>query len=210
MTLNMAQASSVMWQVLDVYGSELPGGLADKVRSLSPSKIFHLLGHDNYVPHFDAYFRSWFAPTNTVVFGLEDIYDYLRTGEHFACPAFCSPAVDPTGRRIYVNLGAGNTKGTLYHEFVHFLSHGNFYPELYALGGQSPVLLEGATEYLTREINGSIAADRKKQGKYQKALETVTNKCGGRNDKTTAMLCKLVFQGDLSIAAKLGFAVPRL
>jgi hypothetical protein len=213
--LNTLNASEVMMKVLARYEPLLPLGLAATVRTMNTARIFHILPQANYTPHFDAYYRSWFAAINieacggtTKVIGIAKAPTDVYTS--FACPAFCAPSVNVIDRRIYVNRDAPITIGTLYHEFIHFLSHGNFYPEFYATGGRSPIILEGVTEYLTREINPLVEYDRESQAKYQSQLDDVTIRAGGRNAKTFARFAKLAFLGDLSIIPDLGGAVPRL
>jgi len=136
--------------------------------------------------------------------GQRDVYS------QFACPAFCAPAVDPMQRNIYVNQDAPITIGTLYHEFVHFLSHGNFYPEFYAQAGRSAIVVEGVTEYLTREVSPDVKRDRAAGKKYNSQLMDVTMKSGGASTKTLIAFQKLAFQGDLSMVTTLGGTVPRL
>jgi hypothetical protein len=215
MPLNTYDASQVIREVLNRYESLLPLGLATKVRTLNPARIFHILPQANYTPHFDAYYRSWFAGINVEACGgtarvigiaksTVDVYT------QFACPAFCAPAVNVVDRRIYVNRDAAITIGTLYHEFIHYLSHGNFYPEFYAVGGRSPIILEGVTEYLTREVSTAVDQERSKQGKYANQLSDVTARAGGRGPKTFKTFVAIAFLGDLSAIPTLGGVVPRL
>jgi hypothetical protein len=136
--------------------------------------------------------------------GRPDVYS------EFGCPAFCAPAVDPMQRNIYVNQDATITIGTLYHEFIHFLSHGNFYPEFYAQAGRSAIVVEGVTEYLTRAISPLVKQDRADGYKYDSQLMDVTLKAGGDSTKTLVAFQNLAFKGDLSMITTLGGTVPRL
>lgn len=219
MSLNSLAASRVIKEVLDYYEQYLPLGLAAKVRTLNPARIFHILPESQYKPHFDAYYRSFFAAINVVALGppvdrgggtqslIGIATDRTRNVyESFACPAFCAPAVEVTQRRIYVNKDSGVTVGTLYHEFVHFLEHANFYPEMYAMGGASPKILEGVTEYLTRRISPTIASERAAGNKYQAWYAFVTNTITG--DKVSERLARMAFQGDLREVPALGGTVP--
>ena len=79
-----------------------------------------------------------------------------------------------------------------------------------APGGRSPIILEGVTEYLTREISVSIKTDRATQKKYDSQLIDVTTKAGGVSAKTFEMFKKLALGGDLSEIPTLGGVVPRL
>ena len=51
-----------------------------------------------------------------------------------------------------INADKENTFSTLCHEMCHYISHGNLYPEFYAMGGDNPDIVEGVTEYLTRNL----------------------------------------------------------
>lgn len=213
--VDLNDAVTAMTDVLKRYEDVLPGGLAGRVRSANPATIFHILPEANYTPHFDAYFRKWFAATNVVACGgTESVIGIANSNRSvyasFACPAFVAPAVDPMHRKIYVNADAGVTIGTLYHEFVHFLSHGNFYPEFYALGGRNAIILEGVTEFLTRAVGPEIYRDRASGEKYDTQLFDVVMHSGGGNDKTMDKLAALAFKGDLSPVKELDGLMPRL
>jgi len=219
--VDMNDAVQVIRDVLERYENDLPAGLASKVKSVNPAKIFFILSENNYAPHFDAYFRAWFAVTNVIACArpneaapTERIIGIAKGAANayskFACPAFVAPAVDPLNRRIYVNAESGVTIGTLYHEFIHFLSHGSFYPEFYALGGRNPIILEGVTEFLTRNIAPGIYRDRASQGKYDSQLLDVLMHAGGGGERTVGMLTGLAFKGDLSVIKTLDGAVPHL
>ncbi len=210
---NTLDANNAMQRVLNRYEQYLPAGLAPKVRSMNPAKIFRILPGPEYKPYFDAVFRNCFAAINVsacggtrTVIGVanspQTVYD------NFACPAFCAPAVNVTDRVIYVNRDAGVTNGTLYHEFIHYLSHPNFYPEFYALGGNSPNILEGVTEYLTRRVAQDVAHDRYLQRKYQDRFAQVARDMGGNPTTTLDSLAQLTFQGDMAVLGTLGGAVP--
>jgi hypothetical protein len=206
-------ASEVMEVVLNKYEQYLPAGLAPKVRSMNPARIFRILPENQYKPYFAAVFRNFFAAVNVSALGMRVIevanspaspYDQL------ACPAFCAPAVNVVDRTIYINRDSGVTVGTLYHEFVHYLSHSNFYPEFYALGGKNPSILEGVTEYLTRRIAAPVAHDRYNQQKYQTWFTQVSRDMGGNPTTTLQRLAALAFQGDFSVVLTLGRVAPRL
>lgn len=65
--------------------------------------------------------------------------------------AFVSPEPDRNKRRVFIKLGADETPGVIVHEFIHWLSHPNFYPDFYETGGTAPGIVEGVTEYFTRK-----------------------------------------------------------
>jgi len=66
--------------------------------------------------------------------------------------AFVSPEPNHDERRIYVKVGGDETHGVLVHEFLHWLSHSDFYPGFYKQGGTAPGIVEGTTEYFTRKF----------------------------------------------------------
>jgi hypothetical protein len=161
-----------------------------------------ILPEAQYRPHFDAYYRNFFATINTAALGgARRLIGFANAPtdaySNFACPAFCAPANDVTRRRIYVNRDAGVTIGTLYHEFLHYLQHPRFYPEFYALGGRSPNVLEGVTEYLTRAVKPAVRLDREQGRKYQAWLDELMHALGlDPDDALDDQLAQLAFRGD--------------
>jgi hypothetical protein len=112
------------------------------------------------------------------------------------CPAFTSPAVNVLDRKIYVNASLNTTSiGTLYHEFIHFLQHGNLYPELYALGGNNIGILEGITEFFTRRVDPLITQERTNGRRYQPYFDNVTNRTGAGMPARNRLL-RYCFQGE--------------
>ena len=84
--------------------------------------------------------------------------------------AFVSPEPDHNERRIYVKVGGDETHGVLVHEFIHWLSHPDFYPAFYKTGGTAPGIVEGATEYFTRKFAPHIPRHF-----YQEEYEAIKN-----------------------------------
>lgn len=210
---NTLDASNAMQRVLNKYEAYLPGGLASKVRSMNPAKIFRILPAAQYKPYFDAVFRNFFAAINvSACGGTQKVIGVANDPGHaydkFACPAFCAPAVNPTDRVIYVNRDAGVTTGTLYHEFIHYLSHGNFYPEFYSMGGNSPIILEGVTEFLTSAVARDVQHDRATQKKYEAWFTQVSRDISGISGAPLDSLARLAFQGDMTVVTQLGGVVP--
>jgi hypothetical protein len=123
------------------------------------------------------------------------------------CPAFTSPAVNVLDRKIYVNSDLNSTTiGTLYHEFVHYLQHGNLYPELYALGGKNIGVLEGITEFFTRRIDPLITTERTNGRRYQPYFDDVANRIGSGMQARNQLL-RYCFQGEPYV--DLGGTKPR-
>jgi hypothetical protein len=108
-----------------------------------------------------------------------------------------------------VNQDEPITFGTLYHEFIHYLEHSNFYPEFYAMGGNNPAILEGVTEYLTRNVNERVRLDRASQGKYQdwydQLLGSMKDGSHGEMD-----IIRFAFKGQYVDLKGLGGVQPRL
>jgi hypothetical protein len=70
------------------------------------------------------------------------------TGTRLA--GFVTADEDHARRRVHVNpLGQEfDPVGAMAHEYIHFLSHREFYPRYYLQGGDNPFRIEGATDYL--------------------------------------------------------------
>lgn len=205
MPLTIGDATVAMNAVLKKYESHLDQYLAAGVRKMTVGQIFRILPQAQYAPYFNSVFKNFFAAINVVALGgVRKMIDLARqtqvtdTNPAIACPAFTAPAVNVTDRVIYVNSDANITIGTLYHEFVHFLEHGNFYPEYYSLGGEYPKILEGVTEYLTRQVDPNIEAERKNGQKYKAFLDVTMNRAWGSASDTLAKMIKVAFQGDMS------------
>lgn len=176
MPVTNEDAGRAIKAVLDRYGSHINAGYVMGMRGIPSTDIIKILPAAQYRPQFDQYYRSFFAPTNSMgrtrkMIGIANA-DAEVCGS-FNCPAFCSPAVHTSARTIYVNADEPNTYATLCHELCHYISHGNFYPEFYAMGGANPDIVEGVTEYLTRNVSAEVEAERRRLGKYQKQFEAV-------------------------------------
>ncbi len=80
--------------------------------------------------------------------------------EHHECIdgvlAFVSPTFDHSKRKIYIapkvdSYTQAQQRMVLSHEYIHWLSHQNFYPTYYMVGGQHPFRVEGLTHWMTIE-----------------------------------------------------------
>jgi hypothetical protein len=174
MTVTRQDASNAIDVVLQKYGAHLPQGVASAIRAKNTDDVIKILPGVQYQPIFDDYFASFFAPTNAKNFGLKRTIGVVMQCGSFGCPAFCSPASSPLHRTMYINADKDNTFSTLCHEMCHYISHGNFYPEFYAMGGDNPDIVEGVTEYLTRNINSAVRSDRETRQKYVKQYDMVS------------------------------------
>lgn len=201
MPVTTVDASQARYEVLHKYESFLPAGLATRVRSLGLTEIFKILPAAQYRPVFDEYYRNFFAATNAKAFGTEFTIGVANAPDDvcgtFNCPAFCAPASNVTDRTIYVNEDENVTFGTIYHEFIHFLEHPNFYPEFYAMGGDNPSVLEGVTEHLTRQVSPRVEHDRRSQDKYQKWFAMVQRATASLGQARDQLLAELAFKGKL-------------
>jgi hypothetical protein len=178
MPVTNADAVRAIRAVLDKYGSYLNAGYVMGMRGIASTDIIKILPASQYRPQFDQYYRSFFAPINSMGRTVQMIDIANADAEvcgSFNCPAFCSPAVHTSARKIYVNVDEPNTYATLCHELCHYISHGNFYPEFYSMGGANPDILEGVTEYLTRNISVEVETERRQRGKYQTQYDAVRN-----------------------------------
>jgi hypothetical protein len=203
MALTLADAAVAMNAVLNKYKSYLDPLVVAGVQNKSVGQMFRILPQSQYTPYFNSVFKNFFAAINVVALGgIKKMIDLAHTATDaspaIACPAFTAPAVNVTDRVIYVNADSNITIGTLYHEFVHFLEHGNFYPEYYSLGGNNPKILEGVTEYLTRAVDTSIDAERKNGGKYKAFLDHTLNLNWGSDSETFTKMTEIAFQGKMS------------
>lgn len=204
MPVNIGDATVAMNEVLTKYGPFLDPSVLSKVRQMPVGKIYRILSQAEYTPYFNSVFKNFFAAINVVALGgIKKMIDLAKTATDaapaIACPAFTAPAVNVTDRVIYVNADANISIGTLYHEFVHFLEHGNFYPEFYSLGGNNPKILEGVTEYLTREVNANVKAERMREGKYKAFLDETMNRAWDAPPfSATTRMIQVAFRGDMS------------
>lgn len=213
MPVTDADAVRAINAVLTTYGPYLPPGVASAVRGKDPKAIIKILPAAQYRPQFDQYYRSFFAAINSKAFGIRYTIDIANDESEvcgsFNCPAFCAPAVNVTDRVIYVNKDEDNTYATLCHELVHYISHPNFYPEFYSMGGENPKILEGVTEYLTRNISQDVAKERRAKKKYQAWYEAVNTALikGSQGDLT---VIRFALQGQYVPLMGLGGVAPNI
>lgn len=213
MAVTYTDASNAIHETLRMYGVHLPRGLADQIRRKGVHRIYQILPAAAYRPMFDVYYRNFFAAINAQAFGTKFAIGVAKAPDPvcgtFNCPAFCAPAVNPLDRMIYVNQDEGLTAGTLYHEFVHYISHSNFYPEFYSMGGENPKILEGVTEYLTRNISSRVEYDRSSQNKYQDWFDAVVQAMadGGLGELD---MIRFALKGEYVNLPKLDGVPPRL
>ncbi|HEV2493229.1 MAG TPA: hypothetical protein VG204_09180 [Terriglobia bacterium] len=206
MGVTLNDAMTAMTAVLQKYESNLDEFVVAVVKTMPPVKIYQILPQSQYTPYFNLVFKNFFAPINVVALSAPSqkmrmihlARNATDAAPAIACPAFTAPAVNVWDRVIYVNADADIKIGTLYHEFVHFLEHGNFYPEYYSRGGDGPRILEGVTEYLTREVDPAIKTEREQGDKYGAFLRTTLERAWGNPTERLAKMIRVAFQGDIS------------
>ena len=79
---------------------------------------------------------------------------------------FVTPLAAHRQKKIYISpkvqgYGQPEQRMILAHEYIHWLSHGSFYPDYYVIGGDNPFRVEGITQWLTVECG------------YQKEFKTL-------------------------------------
>ncbi len=102
-------------------------------------------------------------------------------------------------RRIYIKKIEAITWGTCVHEYIHFLSHRDFYPTFYERGGGAPDIVEGFTEYLTRIADPELMKTRTS---YEQ-LFLKTKSWVGSSGENLPMLLGTLFGGKPSPMAHL-------
>lgn len=142
------------------YGSMVPGNLSWPTRE--SFKFYTVAGGFDTV--FHSIYIKTFRKANDAIFGDEKVSSGDING-------FVTPDEDPGHRIIYINLDGAGTFGTLVHETLHAISHRAFYPHYYRVGGQTPAVVEGITEYLTRKTSLRVGAQRTSyEGWYRKTV----------------------------------------
>lgn len=137
------------WQIVeeavDRVWSRWGNAIPSELRRYRPRDVFRL--HDN-VFSFNSVFNLTFATTFDKALNYSCPVDMARN----QCGGFVTPTLSHETRLIHihpVNLSNEfDPLGLLVHEYIHFLSHPNFYPKYYKLGGNSVFRVEGATEWL--------------------------------------------------------------
>lgn len=198
--MDISWGETARTHVLSKYKDWLPSGLAASIGAKAIDDIFLIVAPDEFQRHFDAYYSHFFAAPMAALLG---------PGKAIStCPAFVSPAVDNTRRKIYVKNDPGTGFGTFFHEFLHYLQHYDFYPEFYCIGGRNPALLEGVTEYLTRATHQSVDMDRSRRGNYQAYFDEMKSWIGGDQSRLKSIL-ELNFKGTACAGLeKLGGVYP--
>jgi hypothetical protein len=114
-----------------------------------PANLLAYKAEDIYVFCDDKKYRTYFSMIYEILF--KKAGSYSADADAFVCgvPAFTSPH-PRTRRQLYISPNqASTTEKVLAHEYVHWLTHENFYPEFYKVGGHNPFRVEGITHLVT-------------------------------------------------------------
>jgi hypothetical protein len=76
--------------------------------------------------------------------------------------------VAPAALTLMPGQTPADAEALLAHEYIHWLSHPNFYPSYYRVGGANPFRVEGFTEWLMMECYPPNAVNIVYQAEYQK------------------------------------------
>jgi hypothetical protein len=142
--ITMDNAKRAMAKVWDRWGAHIP----KELQNYRAEDIFRF--HET-VFTFDSAFSLTFATTFKQANGLTCPAADIGGG----CGGFVTPTLSHEARLIHIhpkNLdNEFDPMGLLSHEYIHYLSHPNFYPIHYKAGGSHPTQVEGATEWLMIE-----------------------------------------------------------
>ena len=171
------------------YRAQIPVGIATAIDKKQANEVFQILPPIE----FQRKFQFW-----------HDVFFTKVLGQTIAtCDAFVTPNQDILERTIYIKDKPGIGSGVFFHEFIHYIQHPSFYPQFYAFGGRNPFVLEGVTEYFTREIVDWLKKKRAKEAIYEPNLAVVKSWADGDTSRPGELLAAC-FQGDLDPLKDLG------
>jgi hypothetical protein len=158
MPITMQDAVLARQRVLAAWGHYIPA----EVQQYTADRIFVLYTDPSYYrTAFEVMWNSAFrgvvtrectASMRKTVGGVEDMLNTVAAVSSGAGLAgFVTASRENRSRRIHVNPASQEVDpvGALAHEYIHFLSHPNFYPDYYMEGGDNPFRVEGATDWIT-------------------------------------------------------------
>jgi hypothetical protein len=131
--------------VHDKWGSRMP----QEVKNYETENIF--VFYQKPVLYRAAFDVMWNARFKSVLKRecTAAVVAQASTGRELAGFVTASPRIK--ARRIHINPESQEFDpiGALVHEYIHFLSHEEFYPRYYSEGGDNPWRVEGVTDWLT-------------------------------------------------------------
>jgi len=180
--LNHDDADRAMHIIRSKYSAHYPKNLdVHDARDL-----FVFLEPAEFTKKFAITYNGCFKTANNFSETAEELVDYVN--------AFVASDFHNFKRKIYVKRVEEIKWGTCAHEYLHFLTHRNFYPAFYSMGGRNPDIVEGMTEYLTREADPELANTRTSYDtQYLQTKSWVTGSPGN-----LALLMSCFFQGSAS------------
>ena len=141
--LTMSDAERAFTMVLATY----EGYILPELKKKTAREVFLFCDEQDFALRFDYTYQTAFKQANSVLIpGLITAKDIN---------GFVTAEVDYDKRKVCIPKREGIAWPTLVHESLHYVSHQNFYPTYYLVGGQHPFQVEGATEYLTRATSPS-------------------------------------------------------
>ena len=152
--LTMLDAERALGMVMATYEGYIPSELKSK----TASDIFIFCEEDDYARRFKHTYDTAFKQANSVLI--------KGTISPLDISGFVTAVADHSIRKVCMPKRESVKWTTLVHEALHYLSHENFYPIYYLVGGQHPFQVEGATEYFTRATSPSNS-DLKSRQNYQ-------------------------------------------
>ena len=147
--MDMIMAQTAMDAVLKQWGAEIP----TELQALRAEQIFVL--HSTPLTYQTSFSVMWDAAFRKVVeaeciAARRPVPGATAAGAQlFGFVSATSSALNRQ-RRIHINPQSTdpNPINAAAHEYIHFLSHVNFYPDYYKSGGDNPFRVGGATEWL--------------------------------------------------------------
>lgn len=152
-------------RVMRRWGNHIPLHL----RTVKASDIFLFYSDETFL-------RDAFAPTWDGLF--KRVSGSSATSEDVVLPAgFVTPERDPLHRKVHINLNAEEFDwlGLMTHEFIHWLSHEEFFPVYFQSSPGSFDRFEGITDYLMLKCMSGYA-----DGLIPASLQKYHNVCAER------------------------------
>jgi hypothetical protein len=187
--MSVALANAAKARVWHFWGAHIPAAL----RNVPASEIFNF--HAIKASYDIAFSSTWVRTFRTA-----NAMD-CRAGDTVSggVDAFVSADDAILDRKVHVSPGglsaaphktAHDNEAMLAHEYIHWLSHPNFYPIYYRTGGDNPFRVEGFTEWLMIECYPPGAVNIVYVAQYQKTVAWLAADPANRG-----RLLQFIFQG---------------
>lgn len=182
-------------RAVDLVRATYKGQYAAGLDANGVDEIFEFLEPDQFAIKFAITYNCCFKAANNFTQESGDFVGYVN--------AFVASDYRNFRRKIYVKKKEDILWGTLVHEYLHYLTHRFLYPTCYERGGRWPDLIEGVTEYLTRNTSEEVSRIRTS---YKIPFEQVNSYVGGDKGRHQAIL-DCCFKGE---TWKLGALFPKV